>query len=98
MYLLTLFAVMAFCFTVISTVASALAGVGLLVIFSVTGTLCVIAGSGLLLKLLAKGVFSLLKCVVLLIVLLIPTVNIIALAVIVYAFVCSTSNAQRTAR
>ena len=98
MYLLTLFAVMAFCFTVISTVASALAGVWLLVIFSVTGAFCIIAGAGLLLKLLTKGVFSLLKCVVLLVSLLIPTVNIIALAVIVYAFVRSASSTKRTAR
>ena len=61
--------------------------------FSLGAVVCIIMGAGLMLRLLAKGVFSLLKCVVMLAALLIPAVNVIALAVIVYAFFRSVRKA-----
>lgn len=93
MYLLSLLAVMALVFVVIAAVFSALSGVGVMVMFSLGAVVCIIVGAGLMLRLLAKGVFSLLKCVVMLAALLIPTVNVIALAVIVYAFFRSVRKA-----
>lgn len=98
MYLITLFAVFALAVTVIWAVSSAIAGVWLLTVFSLIAAVCIIAGASLLLRLLAREAFSLLGCVILLAALLIPTVNVLALAVIVYVFVRSGKKAESEAR
>ena len=61
------------------TVFSLFSGVGILLFMCIAAIVCIIAGVWLLVSLLAKGVFSLLKCVGFLFLMLIPAVNIIAL-------------------
>ncbi len=82
MYLLSLFALIAVLAAGAVTVLSVMSGVGVFVFFCIAAILCVVAGVGLLLKLLSKGIFSLFKCVVFLGLMLVPIVNIIALCVI----------------
>lgn len=74
------------------TVVSALSGVGVLLFFCIAAIVCVLCGVGLLIKLLGKGVFSLLKCVVFLGLMLIPAVNVIALAVLAVITVKALKN------
>ena len=57
---------------------SLLTGIILLIVAGVT-IVSMLCGLGMLIKLLGKGVFSLLKCVIFLILMLVPAVNIIAL-------------------
>ena len=61
------------------TRVSMLSGVGVLLFFCIAAIICVLCGLGMLIKLLGKGVFSLLKCVIFLILMLVPAINIIAL-------------------
>ncbi len=82
MIMLTLMAV---CFTVVIGIvafAAVMLGVGLLPMLCLGAAGCVIVGVFALIKLLAKGVFSLLKCVVLMCLMVVPVVNIVALAII----------------
>lgn len=64
------------------TVFSLFSGVGILLFMCIAAIICIIAGVWLLISLLGKGVFSLLKCVVVLFLMLVPAVNIIALIVL----------------
>ena len=74
------------------TVVSALSGVGVLLFFCIAAIVCVLCGVGLLIKLLGKGVFSLLKCVVFLGLMLIPAVNLIALIILTVITVKALKN------
>ncbi|MBQ5334010.1 MAG: hypothetical protein J6K92_12255 [Oscillospiraceae bacterium] len=65
------------------TVLSLFSGVGVLLFMCIAAIVCIIAGVWLLLSLLGKGIFSLLKCVVFLVLMLIPAVNIIALIALI---------------
>lgn len=82
MYLLSLLTLVILLFAAGVTVVSALSGVGVLLFFCIAAIVCVLCGVGLLIKLLGKGVFSLLKCVVFLGLMLIPAVNVIALIIL----------------
>ena len=61
------------------TIVSMLSDVGVLLFFCIAAIICVLCGLGMLINLLGKGAFSLLKCVIFLILMLVPAINIIAL-------------------
>lgn len=92
MYLLSLITAVIILIAAGVTVVSALSGVGVLLFFCIAAIVCVLCGVGLLIKLLGKGVFSLLKCVVFLGLMLIPAVNVIALAVLAVITVKALKN------
>ena len=79
MMILTLISLIALLVIAGITVFSLFSGVGILLFMCIAAIVCIIAGVWLLVSLLGKGVFSLLKCVVFLSLMLIPAVNIIAL-------------------
>ncbi len=82
MYLFSLLAGIILLIAAGLTVVSALSGVGLLLFLCIAAVICVLCGVGLLIKFLGKGIFSLLKCVVILGLMLVPAVNIIALIIL----------------
>ena len=61
-----------------TAVIAALSGAGIVVMFSILAAVCVLLGVGLLVKLLAKGIFSLFRCLIFLVLLAVPVVNVIA--------------------
>ncbi|MBQ8567646.1 MAG: hypothetical protein IJ446_00320 [Oscillospiraceae bacterium] len=61
-----------------TAVIAALSGAGIVVMFSILAAVCVLLGVGLLVKLLAKGIFSLVRCLIFLVLLAVPVVNVIA--------------------
>ena len=92
MYLLSLITAVIILIATGVTVVSALSGVGVLLFFCIAAIVCVLCGVGLLIKLLGKGVFSLLKCVVFLGLMLIPAVNLIALIILTVITVKALKN------
>lgn len=74
------------------TAVSLLSGVGLLLAVCLKSIFCVIAGAGMLIKLLGKGIFSLLKCVVFLGLMVIPAVNVIALIIAAVCLIKAMKN------
>lgn len=90
-------------FLVITAIVAAIgffSGLTVLVGICLLAALCILCGAGLLIKLLAKGAFSLLKCVTLVILLAVPVINVFALAVICIAAVkmISSSNDKNVIR
>ncbi len=79
MMILTLISLAALLIIAGITVVSLFSGVGVLLFFCIAAIVCIIGGVWLLITLLGKGIFSLLKCVGFLVLMLIPAVNIVAL-------------------
>lgn len=94
MYMLTLLSLISLIAVIGLTVASVFAGAGLFTFLCISVIICIIAGAFLLVKLLLKGVFSLLKCVILLGTMLIPVVNVAVLTIIAVCAVKSLLNVK----
>jgi hypothetical protein len=82
MMLLTIISLAALLVIAGITAASLFSGLGLMLFLCIAAIVCVIGGVWLLISLLGKGIFSLLKCVGYLVLMLIPAVNIIALIIL----------------
>lgn len=87
MYIISLFSIGLILINVLIALIGFVSGTGALIAMCVSAAVCILCGAGLLIKLLVKGVFSLLKCVLIVPLLMIPVINIFVLAAIIIASV-----------